>query len=125
MSASSFKGLNLFGSGPHRFSLGKQGELTLPAYLSGGSGSGTTLMGLLELDVVVVGRLVASSQAGLWTLRDAIRAQLVDPPMMGTLIDANGRVFTDMSLIWYQELERVDRGRVWSVGYKVLFRRLK
>jgi len=125
MPGSSFKAMDLFGSGPQRFSCGKQGELTLPGYLSGGSGSGTTLLGLLELDVVVVGRLAATTEAGLWILRDAIAAQLTDPPTMGSLTDAHGRVFTDMSLVWYQEQDRVDRGRVWSVGYKALFRRLK
>jgi len=103
--ASSFKSLNLFGSGPHRFSLGKQGELYLPAYVVGGSGSGTSLIGPLELDVIIVGRLVAS-------------------PTPGTLIDLYGHTWTNMSFLTFQEMDRVDRGRVWSVAYKAIFRKI-
>lgn len=120
---SSFKSLNLFGSGPHRFSQSRQGQLVLPDYVLGLPGGGSTPQGLVELEVVVRGRLVAASESGLWSLRDAVAAQVIDPPTPGTLVDNSGRSYTGMSLISYEEADRVDRGRVWSVAYKAVFRR--
>lgn len=121
---SSFKSIDLFNSGPHRFNIGRQGELFLPAYLTGGSGAGSTLLGLLELEVVVTGRLVATSEAGLWTLRDALTAQLAHPPVPGTLIDSHARSFAAMSFLTIQWDDRTDRNRTTSITYKAIFRRL-
>jgi hypothetical protein len=120
---SSYKSLDLFGSGPHRFALAKQGEDVVPNFTLGTGGSGSTVIGPIELDVIVSGRLVAADESALWTLRDAITAQLTDPPVPGTLIDNHGRTWSDMSFITYQEADRVDRGRAWSVEYKAVFRR--
>lgn len=121
---SSYRSQNLFGSGPHRFSLARQGELTVPAYVLNGSGSGSLLMGGIELDVVITGRLTASSQSALWSLRDAITAMFTQPPTPGTLIDQYGRTWTNMTFITFQELDRTDRGRTVSLGYKAVFRRI-
>jgi len=78
----------------------------------------------LELDVIIVGRLVASGESALWTLRDAVKAQLAHPPTPGTLIDLYGHTWTNMSFLTFQEMDRVDRGRVWSVAYKAIFRKI-
>lgn len=121
---SSFKGLNLFGSGPHRFSLAKQGHLLTSDFFFGGAGGGSTAQGLIDLDVVVRGRLIAASDASLWTLRDSVAAQLLDPPTPGTLIDEHGRSWAGMSFVGYVEEDRVDRGRVVSVGYEAVFRKM-
>ena len=120
---SSFKGLDLFGSGPHRFAQSLQGEDVVPNYILGIGGSGSTPVGALELDVVVTGRLVAAGESALWTKRDAITAQLAHPPVPGTLIDSNGRSWTGMSFITYQEAPRTDRGRTWSIEYTATFRK--
>lgn len=120
---SSFKGLDLFGSGPHRFALGKQGQLALSGIALGAFVPDSTPLGLVELDITVTGRLLASSESALWTLRDAIVAQLLHPPTRGTLIDLHGRTFTNMSFITYTEADRTDRGRVLSVSYSAVFRR--
>lgn len=120
---SSFKGIDLFGSGPHRFTLLVQGEDVVPNYILGISESGSTPVGTLELDVIVTGRLVATSESGLWARRDAITAQLADPPVPGTLVDSHAHEWEGMSLIAYAETGFVDRGRVRSVGYKATFRR--
>lgn len=121
---SSFNSIDLFGSGPHRFSIGKRGELAVPAYVLGGSGSGSTVLGPIELDITVTGRLIATSDAALWTLRDAITAQATHPPNPATLIDQHGHAWTGMALLTFQEQDRTDRGRSISLGYKALFRRL-
>ncbi|MDI1288489.1 MAG: hypothetical protein PSX37_00880 [bacterium] len=119
---SSFKSLNLFGSGPHRFALGKRGQLVVSDFALGGSGAGSTPQGLIELDVVVTGRLVASSESALWTLRDAVAAQLTDPLQTGTLIDLHGRTFTGMSFITFEQTGPTDRNRQFSLPYRAVFR---
>lgn len=121
--SSSFKGLDLFGSGPHRFSLGKRGQLVVADFALGGFDAGSVPLGLLELDITVRGRLVAAGEAALWSLRDTITAQLLHPPTPGTLVDPNGRAWSDMSFVSFTEADRTDRGRVRSIAYTALFRR--
>ncbi len=120
---SSFKGLDLFGSGPQRFTLGRQGHLVLTDLSFGITGPGTYPYGLLELDVLVTGRLVAATDAALWAVRDAIVGAFETLPTPGTLVDLHARSWTEMSFIRYEEQETVDRGRVVSLGYVATFRR--
>jgi hypothetical protein len=122
---SSFKSLDLFGSGPHRFAVGAQGqalssELFLPV-----PASGTLYHGPVELEVTISGRLVAASESALWTLRDAITAQLLDPPAPGMLIDHHGREWADMSFVKFTPDDRTDRARAVSLGYKARFLRFR
>lgn len=119
----SFKSLPLFASGPHRFRVERQGHLVLSELSLGGYGPSTYPLGLLELEVVVTGRLVASTEAGLWALRDAMTAQLLDPPAPGVLTDAHGRTWEGMSFHSYAEGDRTDRGRERSIAYEARFRR--
>ncbi len=121
---SSFKSLNLFGSGPHRFSLGKSGQLLVPDLVLGGSGSGSTPQGLIELDVIVTGRLIAATEAALWVLRDAIGAQLTDPLQVGKLFDLHGRSWADVSFITFEQTGPTDRNRLISLPYRAVFRTL-
>lgn len=122
---SSFKGHNLFGSGPHRFSQLKQGHLALGALYFQVISPATTPIGLEELDVVVKGRLVAASDAALWTLRDAITAELQESPTPGTLVGNDGRNGTQMTFLNYIESDRTDRGRVKSLAYTATFRNFR
>lgn len=123
--ASSFKGNDLFGSGPHRFSQRRQGQVML-SYISLGTYQvGTFGLGLTELDVVVKGRLVAASESALWTLRDAVVAELEESPTLGTLVDLHGRSWAGMSFIEFVEGDRTDRGRVWSMAYEAVFRKIR
>ncbi len=121
---SSYKGLDLFGSGPHRFSQGRQGEVLVNGSVIGLYGPQTFAQGLRELEVFVRGRLVAPDEQTLWQIRDAIVAQLIHPPAPGTLIDLDGRSWEDMSFIEFAEQDRTDRGRVLSIGYVAIFRRM-
>jgi hypothetical protein len=110
--ASSFKGNDLFGSGPHRFRQGRQGQVMMSWIALGTIQPGTVALGLTELDVIVTGRLVAASEAGLWTVRDAVVAELQEVPTAGTFIDL-------------REGDRTDRGRVWSMEYVAVFRKIR
>jgi len=120
---SSYKSANLFGSGPHRFSLATQGNDVVPNYVVSLPGSGSTSLGVLELDVIVEGRLIAASESALWTLRDAITAEITNPVAPGTLIDEHARSWPDMCLITYEELGPTDRARTHSIPYRATFRR--
>lgn len=120
---SSFKGQNLFGSGPHRFFVGRRGYVVTPNAFEPGGGQGSGIRDTRELDVWVRGRLVANSEAALWALREAIAAEFVNPAVSGTLIDSAGRTFEKITLVRYVEEEVRDRGRVFSMGYEVQFRK--
>ena len=118
-----FRKKDLFGSGPHRIAVGVQGNSVVPNVLIGGPPPGSTPQGVRELDVIVRGRLVATSESALRNLREAITDLIDQPPITGELIDTVVRAWPDMSLISYTEDDRVDRGRVWSLAYTVVFRR--
>ncbi len=122
---SSYKGLNLFGSGPHRLMDGPRGQLVTLDFFGGGFGGGSTAQGPIDWVVVVRGRLVASSAAGLRALRDAVLAQVEDTPTPGTLIDNHGRSWTGMSFVRFAEAGPVDRGRVFSTAYEATFQALE
>lgn len=122
--ASSYKGVDLFGSGPHRFGVRPRGVETVARWrVTGNPAHGGTLpIGDLELEVVVTGRLVAASEEDLWDLRGAVAGAASFSAGAGLLIDHGGREFADMWFLEYAESDRVDRGRVWSVGYTARFR---
>ncbi|MCC6427207.1 MAG: hypothetical protein IT435_10350 [Phycisphaerales bacterium] len=122
--SSSFKGKNLFGSGPHRFWRGRQGQMLIPDVELGSYTPKSNPFGLVELEVIVRGRLLAGGESALWELRDDIADELLDPPTAGTLIDLTGRSYADMSFVRFDEAQRTDRGRVYSLAYTARFRRL-
>jgi len=121
--ASSFNSLGLFNSGPHRFRLGAEGEYALVLARIDPFQAGSTPVGPLELVVIVRGRLQASSQSALWMIRDTITAQLTHPPQIGALVDHSGRTWDDVSFTRFEVDDRIDRGRIWSVGYEATFTR--
>lgn len=120
----SFNGVDLFGSGPARFRQLVQGDVMLSNHTLGTSPpNGSSSIGMIELDVVVKGRLVAATEGDLWMLRDAVTAQLTDPPVQGSLFDDKGRKWESMSFIKFTEADRTDLGRVASIGYEAVFRK--
>ena len=119
--SSSFKSLDLFGSGPHRFAVARQGQALESELFQSPPNSGTRYLGPVELQVIVIGRLISSDEAGLWTLRDAITAQLLDPPSPGALVDLHGRSWADMSFVGFIAADRTDRGRQVSLSYEARF----
>lgn len=121
---SNFEGVDLFGSGPARFGQMVQGSVMVANYVIGASPpNGSTAQGPIELDVVVKGRLVATTEVDLWLLRKAVTDQLTDPPTRGALFDDYGHKWENVGFIRYTEEGRTDRGRVKSVGYEAVFRK--
>ncbi len=121
MMASTFKGLDLFGSGPHRFRMLRRGQLVVSEFALGMLSPGSLYLGLVEEMVEIRGRLAASSESALWTLRDAVLAQVLHPPSPGTLVDHSGRSYADMSFVRFEHGDRTDRGRAVSIEYTALF----
>jgi hypothetical protein len=121
---SSYGGLDLFGSGPERWSVAERGLAVQPlSRLFDNPGlAGSQPIGDVELEVVVIGRLIAATEAALWTLREAVVGQAKQSVGAKTLVDGRGRSFAAVRLIVYTEEDRVDRGRVWSIGYEARFR---
>lgn len=118
--ASSWKGVDLFGSGPHRFAISRRGFLLAPDFTSSDPTPVLFEYGALEWDVLVTGRLVAASDAALWTLRDAIQTSL-DAKGLGTLVDLHGRSWASMFFSRLTFDEATDRGRAVSIGYVAQF----
>ena len=121
---SSFNGVDLFGPGPHRFAQGPQGNAVASntAFL-GTFVPGSLAYGMLDLDVIVTGRLVAASEAALWTARDAITAVLTFPATPATLIDHHAHSWTSMTFYRFEEGPRTDRGRQHSLTFRAYFRK--
>lgn len=121
---STFNDIDIFGSGPHRFT-----QLTLGQYLLVNARvdpyqAGSTAVGPLELAITIRGRLIAESETDLWTLRDDIAALLTDPPTAAQLKEDSGRTWDDMSFVSFTPADRTDRGRAFSLAYEATFVRL-
>jgi hypothetical protein len=124
--ASSYKGNDLFGSGAHRFVIGRQGRrvISLAAITNDASVAGAAEFGDLELRIEVRGRLVAIDEPSLWVLRDALMGEAVSTVGSGVLEDQWGHQWATMKLLSVEEVGPTARGRVVSVGYTAVFGRL-
>lgn len=120
---SSFNSKDLFGSGPHRFAIGRQGQLISNRDFGGVILPNWHWLGLVDLQITVRGRLVATTEFSLRGLRNAIVSELTDPPATGQLRDGVGGIWNGMSFIRYDEGDRRDRGRVFSIEYTAVFHR--
>lgn len=127
---SSFRNVDFFGSGPHRFQMGARAQVVIPLWVvSGGGfddGTGSVLLGNKELIVTVTGRLTGTSESQLWTRRQDLvtEATFSTTTKKGTLVDNQGRSYADMVLVSYVEAGPVKKGRVWSMGYTATLRRV-
>ncbi|MEQ8770231.1 MAG: hypothetical protein RIB60_06950 [Phycisphaerales bacterium] len=125
---SSFRGNDIFGSGPHRVTAPARELLVIPRWVQFqqpfDDGTGSEVIGAKEPIMSVTGRLVAASESALWTLRQAVAAEAELPEKQGDLIDNDGRTWSGMTMISYEELGPIDRGRLWSVRYAATFRKV-
>ncbi len=121
-----FKGVDLFGSGPHRMIEMKRGRrvISLAAVARDLTIEGTSEFGDYEIRVEVRGRLVSDTDAGLWVLRDAIVAESDSAVGSGLLEDVHGRQWTAMKVLSFEPTGEVDHGRMVSMGYVVEFGQL-
>ena len=126
MMGSSYKGDDLFGSGAHRFVLGRRGRRIVAGSTIAFDPAipGASEWGDLELRIEVRGRLVATSDSPLWSLRNSILAQAVSTVGSGTLIDEHGHSWQDVKLLTYEESGATRRGRKVSVAYTAVFGQL-
>lgn len=120
---SSFKGVDLFGSGPHVFIEQRRGRrvVSLAAVAGDVTQDGSAEFGDHELRVEVHGRLVSSTESGLWALRDAITDEADSAAAAGILEDTQGHAWSDMKLLSFEVSGETDRGRRVSIGYTALF----
>jgi hypothetical protein len=116
--ASTFGGIAYFNSGPHRFIIRRVGRLVRGPFSTSLDLAYSTDAGVAELAIIQVGRLVASSNSALWTLMDAIQAR-AEGNTAGTLVDHHGRQWTNLRMTGFRPDPRIDRGRVYSVRYRV------
>lgn len=122
--ASTFAGMSLFNSGPHRFAERPGGRVFLPPLQFDDLTDITVVFpSALELAVEQRGRLIGADEADLWSQIDAIRAE-AEVARTGTLVDNAGRSRADMTLLLFRPSDRIDRGRVVSAAYDALYIRL-
>lgn len=82
---------------------------------------GRVNLGMGDTEVVVAGRLIASDAAGLHAAMDAVIGLVQQPPQPGTLVDGQGRAWQGMHVVGVAWSGAADRGRVWSVGFELMF----
>lgn len=118
---STFNDIDLFGSGPHRFTHEPLGEYLLVNARIDPFQAGSQPIGPLDLAVTVRGRLVAATEDDLWDQRDAIAAMITHPPTTAALKEDGGRTWVQMSFVGFATDGPTDRGRVFSVAYTARF----
>lgn len=116
--ASTFGGVAYFNSGPHRFVVRRLGRLVQGPFGTPLDLPYSTDRGPAELAIVQTGRLIAASNAALWTLIDAVQAR-AESTLAGTLVDHHGRSWANLRMIAFRPDDRIDRGRVFSIRYRV------
>ncbi len=121
---SSFKGIDLFGSGPHRFIEGSAGQQMIARIALGTPVSGSVSLGDQEQVVTVRGRLIADEDALLWDQIDDIKTQLAAWNTPGTLEDHHGHTWNPINFVRFEPAEVVDRGRRVSLEYEATFIKL-
>lgn len=124
---SSYRGNDVFGSGPHRFTLGRRGQAVLPveSLTQVPSIYAFVVVGNFDERVFVAGRLVSASEASLWSLRQALIGETDVSNSPATLVNSDGRSYLNMRMVMYEETGPVGRGRAWSVAYLAEFRRFE
>lgn len=120
---SSFKGIDLFGPGPHRFTVGPQGRhtVTYAAWLRDPTIPGSFESGDTELRITVSGRLTAATEPALWALRDALTAQAASASGAGTLADGRGRTWAGVKLLAFEPTGPTERARLFSLPFTAVF----
>ena len=114
---SSYDGLDLFSSGPHRFSLPGVKLRTTEATAPGIDGVRLVNLGRDVKRIEQKGRLVAENAEDLIALRDAISA--VCDGRKATLIDSFGGEHVNMVIVSFVTAERIDIGGHFSLGYEI------
>ena len=118
---SSYKGLDLFGSGPHRFRLPPMGQQVQSRSAFGAILPGVDSIGAAQVVVAVNGRLTAFDHDQLRERLDDLRIQLELWPTAGVLVSNTAFSWNTMSFARFAPAELIDRGREVSLAYEALF----
>ncbi len=121
---SSFKSIPLFDSGPHRFTDPAEGQQIVPRVAIGQAIAGSLSLGDQEIIILVRGRLIADTEAQLDTIVTAIRTELANFAVAGTLVDDRGHSWPNMKFARFEPADRRDRGRRISLAYTARFYRI-
>lgn len=116
--AGTFDGSGMFTSGPARFVDGWLGQgFDYPRSGNNSTGFFAT-SGVLARGVTQTGRLVATTSSALQAFIDTIKAT-AEAETTGDLVSPDGRSWEDITMLRIRFDDRVDRGRVFSVGYTI------
>jgi hypothetical protein len=116
---SSFKGQNLFGSGPHRFAVGGLTERHEATEQPGADGATVTPLGRGARRIEQTGTLAADDPARLACQFEAIEAAM--DGMAGELVDDVGRVHAGVLLVSFEPQPMRRVGRRWAGDYTVTY----
>jgi len=114
---SSYDGLNLFGSGVHRFHVSSASVRAVERGIPGLDGVRVCVLGRNARRMKQAGRLVASTLAEFNLLIDAIDA--VMDGRAATLVDDQDVAHESMVLVRFDRRDSVVAGRVVSVEYEI------
>ncbi|MCA9310889.1 MAG: hypothetical protein KDA21_06765 [Phycisphaerales bacterium] len=120
---STFAGLQMFDSGPHHFVVRRFGRAFARPRQQMNLGNFTEDYAMRELEIEQRGRLVADKAETLAALVEVIRYH-AERSTTGVLIDHDGVPWPDMTLMEVALEERVCRGRLFSVAYRVTYLRM-
>ena len=121
--SSTFAGLQLFDSGPHRFMLTHVGRAVAPPRREMNVTNFTENYAVRELEIEQHGRLVADKIETLSGIIESIRMH-AELGTRGVLVDTQGMTYQDMTLVGFTMREPIAVGRMLSVRYSVRYIRL-
>ncbi len=116
---SSFKGKNLFGSGPHRFTVHGRSLRHAARPSPGGDGVQVTAQGRDARRVDQTGTLRADDVARMQAQLDAIEAEL--DGVAGELVDDRGRVYADVLMLQFAPGAIRGVGRRLALDYTIAY----
>lgn len=113
---SSFRGEDLFSSGPHHFIVRRVGTFVRAGFVFPNDSSVPVAYGKAAIEIEQVGRLVAGTSAALWALFDAIRLH-AESGVSGALVTETSKTFEGVALYEFSMTGPIERGRDWSMPY--------
>jgi len=116
---SSLGGVDLFGSGPHRFTHRRCGVLAVPPLTFDAVQTRWQIVDDLEQTWEVSGRFVGDTCAEVWGAFDAV-CDLAQTGTQGTLVDPCGVSYNGVRALWIAQSGRLTQGRVVSLPYSAL-----
>lgn len=122
---SSFQGVDVFEDAVQRFQEVPRAVQLLENARIDPTSAGTVPTGLMNLRVIVRGRMRATTEDALWRKCEQVSSLATFPVTTGRLEDGHGRGWDDMGLVSVTFGETIDRGREVSVAFVATFLQLE